>query len=163
MIEAAEKQILNAQLLLDKGLVVECVNELSNVLARNPENGRAQALLGHLQLRYFKDFAAAEEAFKIAMRNAASFPDLYIDYAFLLLQVERFTETIAVINKGLEVPGISKDKLFQIFGNLYERQSKWDDAIEYYIQALIYTLNNDSLKEYEGDLKRVEAKRGRVL
>lgn len=162
MIEAAEKTLLQAQLLLEKGQVVDCVQELSTLLARQPEHGRANALLGHLQLRYFKDFTAAEEAFKIAMRNASSFPDLYVDYAFLLLQVERYTETIAVINKGLEVPGISKDKLFQIFGNLYERQSKWDDAIEYYSQALRYTLNNDSLKEYEVDLKRVEAKRGRV-
>lgn len=162
MIDAAEKTILNANLLLAKGLVVECVQELSTLLARQPEHGRANALLGHLQLRYFKDFAAAEEAFKIAMRNAASFPDLYIDYAFLLLQVERYTETIAVINKGLEVPGISKDKLFQIFGHLYERQSKWDDAVEYYTQALLYTLNNESLKEYEVDLKRVEVKRGRA-
>jgi tetratricopeptide (TPR) repeat protein len=162
MIDAAEKTILNANLLLEKGLVVECVQELSTLLARQSEHGRANALLGHLQLRYFKDFAAAEEAFKIAMRNAASFPDLYIDYAFLLLQVERYTETIAVINKGLEVPGIAKDKLFQIFGHLYERQSKWDDAVEYYTQALLYTLSNDSLKEYEGDIVRVGVKRGRI-
>jgi tetratricopeptide (TPR) repeat protein len=162
MIDAAEKTILNANLLLAKGLVAECVQELSTLLARQPEHGRSNALLGHLQLRYFKDFAAAEEAFKIAMRNAASFPDLYIDYAFLLLQVERYTETIAVINKGLEVPGISKDKLFQIFGHLYERQSKWDDAVEYYTQALLYTLNNESLKEYEVDIVRVGVKRGRI-
>mgnify|MGYP000849906044 FL=1 len=162
MIEAADNQILKAQNLLAEGRVEECLQELSLVLARQPENGRAQALLGHLRLRYFRNYNAAEESFKIAMRQAANYPDLYYDYADLLIMLERYTETVAVLNKGMEVPGIEKDKLYILFGRLNERQEKWDDAIDYYTKALIYTFSDDVFAACNADINRCNLKKRRV-
>ncbi len=162
MIEAADNQILKAQHLLVEGKVEECLQELSLVLARQPENGRAQALLGHLRLRYFQNFNAAEESFKIAMRQSSNYPDLYYDYAELLIMLERFTETIAVLNKGMVVPGIEKDKLYSLFGRLNERQEKWDDAIDFYTKALLYTFSEEMFTIYNANINRCNLKKRRV-
>ncbi|MBK7888509.1 MAG: hypothetical protein IPJ86_14890 [Bacteroidetes bacterium] len=45
--------------------------ELQVIIARYPEQGKAQAMLGSIYLHHLADFTAAEEAFRIAMRQAA--------------------------------------------------------------------------------------------
>ena len=162
MKEATDSQILKAHRLLSEEKVEECLQELSLVLARQPENGSAQALLGHLRMRYFKNFQSAEEAFKVAMRQSANHPELYYDYAELLVMLERYTETVAVLNKGMEVPGIEKDKLYRLFGRLNERQEKWDDAIDFYTKALLYTFFEEMIAKCNADINRCNMKKLRV-
>lgn len=162
MIEAAEKQFLLARTFLREGKVEESLNELNLILARQPEYGKGQALLGHLLFHYYRDFVSAEEAFRKAMRQSPNHDETYLDYASLLLQLERFTETVAVLNKAMEVPGIEKDKAYRIFGMLSERQEKWDEAIDYFSKALIFTFSLASIKLYEEDIQRALKKKSLI-
>ncbi|CAN5376247.1 hypothetical protein BH11BAC2_BH11BAC2_24910 [soil metagenome] len=162
MIDPTEKQYLKARSLLSEGKPDEAVQELSLILALQPDNGKGQALLGHLMFRYFKDYVGAENAFRNAIKQAPTYAELYIDYAEMLLVLERYTETVAILNKSLEVPGIEKDKVNRLFGMLYERQTKWDEAIAYYNKSLIFTFSNEDLKIYEADIARCLMKKGKV-
>ena len=64
-------QLLVIQQLLEQGKVGEALAELQVIIARYPEQGKAQAMLGSIYLHHLADFTAAEEAFRIAMRQAA--------------------------------------------------------------------------------------------
>ncbi len=162
MIDAAEKQFLKARTFLHEGKVEESLQELNLILARQPEFGKGQALLGHLLYHYFRDFTNAEEAFRKAMRQSPNHDETYLDYAALLLQLERFTETIAVLNKAMEVPGIEKDKVYRLFGMLSERQERWEEAIDYYSKALLFTFSVEAITGYEEDINRVLKKKSKV-
>ena len=154
MIEATEKQLYKARTLLLEGKLDEALLELDVLLVRQPDFGKGQVLFGHIQFRYFKNYAGAEESFRKAMKLAPDYAELYFDYSELLLQLERYTETVAVLNKSMEIPGIEKDKIYYRFGLLYERQSKWEEAINYFGQALHYTFSDEMVKQYEMDVLR---------
>ena len=110
MINAIDKQFFLAARLLQSGQVEECMNELSLLLIRYPDHGRGNALLGRLYLRHLSEFTLAEECFNKALRYDPLYPELYYDYAELLIHLEKYTEAIAVLNKGFEIPGIEKNK-----------------------------------------------------
>ena len=162
MIEAADRQFLRAQNFLREGKVDECMQELNLILARQPEYGKGQALQGHLLLHYFQDFVNAEESFKKAMRLEPSYGETYLDYGLLLLRLERLTETVAILNKSMEVPGIEKDKVYRVMGMLSERQEKWDEAIDNFSKAIAYTFSNEALTLYEADILRIQRKRSSI-
>ncbi len=160
MADTNSQQLIVIQQYLDQGQTGEGLSELLVLLARQPEHGRAQAMYGKILMLNLKDYQSAEVAFKIGMRHAASYPDLYYDYGELLLRMDKGTESVAVLNKGLEVPGIDKDKIYSLFGKLYERQAKWEDAIEYYTKAILYSLSDLTVVEYRKDVERVKFKMG---
>jgi len=158
MSEHTATQLLLIQQHLEQGKVGEALAELQVMIARHPEHGKAQAMAGSIYLHQLQDFTAAEDAFRIAMRQAPAYPTLYYDYGTLLLRLDKATETVAVLNKSLEVPGIEKDKIYQLFGNLYEREKKWEEAIEYYTKAIFYSLSDLDVTRYQNDLNRVKIK-----
>lgn len=160
MADTNVQQLIVIQQYLDQGRIGEALGELLVLLARQPEHGRAQAIYGKILMLSLKDYQSAEEAFKVAMRHAAAYPDLYYDFGELLLRMDKGTESVAVLNKALEVPGIDKDKIYGLFGKLYERQAKWEDAIEYYTKAILYSLSDLTVEEYRKDVERVKLKMG---
>ncbi len=158
MADTHTTHLISIQQLLAQGKAGEALSELQVLLSRNPEHGRAQALYGHILLNHLVDYSAAEEAFRIALRHAPTYPALYYDYGELLLRLDKGTELIAVLNKSLEVPGVEKDKVYRLFGMLYERESKWEDAISYYTKALLYALSDINVAAYRNDVIRVQGK-----
>lgn len=145
--------------LLNSGRKEEAIAELSQLLSKNPDSGRLQSFYGKVLFRYLHQYEAAEEAFRKALRSNGEDPELYPEYAALLLQGGKFTEMVAVLNRALEVPLVTKDIIYQLFGQLYERQQNWDEAMEYYTRAALFTLDNAQLLVYLADRERVLKKR----
>lgn len=158
MADIQAQQLIRIQQLLKEGQAGEALAELQVLLARSPDHGRGQALYGHILLWLLLDYPAAEEAFRIAMRQSPAYPDLYYDYGELLLRLDKGTEMVAVLNKALEVPGIEKDRIYRLFGQLYEREKKWEDALEYYTRAIFHTLSTLTGSAYRDDVERVKGK-----
>lgn len=158
MIDATAKLLLIIRTHLKAGRIEDALQDINLLLTRDPESGKAQAMLGHLQFRYYGNPAAAEEAFKKAMRVEGDLPELYLDYGELLLQTGKYTEMVAVLNKATEIPMMPLDRVNRLFGMLYERQARWDEAMDYYTKAILYTLDNDLMDQYEKDLQRCRRK-----
>jgi predicted Zn-dependent protease len=153
-------QLLQIQQYLREGRMAEALADLQVLIVREPDNGRARAMLGQLFMNQLQDYPSAEEHFRAAMRLVPAWPELYYDYCRLLLLLDRGAETIALLNRSLEVPGIEKDRIYFLFAQLYERQQHWDDAVEYYSKALQYTLIDEHLEQYRRSLERIKLKRG---
>jgi tetratricopeptide (TPR) repeat protein len=154
MINASEKQFFLASRLLKEGQVEECMNELSLLLIRYPDHGRGNALLGHLFMRHLSDYSQAETCFNQALRFDALYPELYYDFADLLIQIEKYTEAIAVLNKAFEIPGIEKNKLYRWTGMIYEKQKDFDQAILNYTQAIYDSFSDAFIQLLKSDIKR---------
>jgi tetratricopeptide (TPR) repeat protein len=154
MINASDKQFFLASRLLKEGQIEECINELSLLLIRYPDHGRGNALLGRLYLRHLSDYTKAEECFLQALRFDPLYPELYYDFAELLIQIEKYTEAIAVLNKGFEIPGIEKNKLYRWTGMIYEKQKDFDQAILNYTQAIYDSFSDAFIQLLKSDIKR---------
>lgn len=154
MISASDKQFFLASRLLKEGHIEECINELSLLLIRYPDHGRGNALLGRLYLRYLSDYTKAEECFLQALRFDPLYPELYYDFAELLIHLEKYTEAIAVLNKGFEIPGIEKNKLYRWTGMIYEKQKDFDQAILNYTQAIYDSFSDAFIQLLNSDIKR---------
>jgi tetratricopeptide (TPR) repeat protein len=159
MINASDKQFYLATRLLKEGQVEECINELSLLLIRYPDHGRGNALLGHLFMRHLSDYSQAEECFNQALRFGPLYPELYYDFAELLIQLEKYTGAIAVLNKGFEIPGIEKEKMLRLFGLIYEKQQNYDQAITYYTDAIFQSMSETAIKKLQSDIQRCMLKK----
>ncbi len=159
MINASDKQFFLASRLLKEGQIEECINELSLLLIRYPDHGRGNALLGHLYMRHLSNFSLAEECFTKAIRFDPLYPELYYDFAELLIHLEKYTEAIAVLNKGFEIPGIEKEKMLRLFGLVYEKQQNYDQAINYYTDGIIQSMSETAIKKLQSDIQRCMLKK----
>jgi superkiller protein 3 len=159
MIEANENQLLQARIFWDEGKIDESTQLLSLILSRKPDFGKALAFQGWLFYKYYVDYTNAEDSFKKALRTAPDYPELYLNYGEFLIQLERYNEAIAVLNKGMEVPCIDKYKAHRLFGMLYERQKEWDEAIASYTKSIQYTFLLDEMEQSKYDLNRIAQKR----
>lgn len=153
---ADTQALIKIQQLLENGKEAEAMSELQVLLARQPDSGVARALLGRILMQRMLDVSAAEETFKLALRTAPNYAPLYYDYGKLLIQSDKATEAVAILNRALEVAGVEKDKIYRLFGQLYERQAKWEDALEYYRLGLMWSLEVPD--SFEKDMERVRRK-----
>jgi tetratricopeptide (TPR) repeat protein len=152
--EALELHYIKALVYLREKQVEECIREVDLMLARQPENGKAKGIQALIYHRYLRDYTKAEELFKQAVRLEPTIDKTYLWYAALLLDLGRFSETVAILNKATEIPGVEKDKVDRLFGLLNERQEKWDDALSYYSKAQLYTFSSESMNELQQDIDR---------
>ena len=143
---------------LRNGRLAEGLSEMQLLLTRYPDDGRVQCLQGHVLMTYLQEFTAAEEAYRQALRNAPDYVELYYEYTGLLLRMDRSTEAIAILNRGMQVPGIEKDLLYRLMGQVYERESRWNDAMEEYTRAVRYSFEQDRISIYINDIERVKTK-----
>lgn len=160
MINATDKQVYLITRLLKEGLVDECINELSLLLLRFPDHGRGNALLGNLYLKHLINYSGAEVCFGIALRSDPLNPELYYDFSELLIILEKFTEAVAVINKGFEIPGIDKGRLFYLMGLFYEKQMEMDQAIVNYTESILHSDSDAFIKKTQSAIARCLLKRG---
>lgn len=153
-----DQQHLQVRQLLQQGRIADCLSELQLMTARDPEDGKAHALFGHLQLRHLEDMEAAESSLRLAMRYAPTYPPLYLDYAELLMRLEKHTETIAVLNRALEVKGIEKDRIHRLMGQVYEKEKRWSEAVDHYTQSILQSFSEEFVLEVRKDLMRIRMK-----
>lgn len=158
--DALDLHFLNALAHLREGRVEDAVRELTLLQGRQPENGKAKWLEAKILHENLRDYARAEELYKQAMRLEPTFDLLHLSYASLLIDLSRFAEAIAVLNKAAEIPGVEKDKVDRLFGLLNERQEKFDDALQHFNKAMLYTFSNEQMDVLQKDIERVMRKKG---
>jgi tetratricopeptide (TPR) repeat protein len=153
-----DQQHLQIRQLLQQGRIADCLTELHLMIGIDPEDGKARALFGHVQLRHLEDLEGAESSFRLAMRNSPTYAPLYLDYAELLMRLEKHTETVAVLNRALEVKGIEKDRIHRLMGQVYEKEMRWSEAVEQYTQAILLSFSEEFVLDVRKDLMRIKMK-----
>lgn len=153
-----DQQHLQIRQLLQQGRITDCLTELELMTGMDPEDGKARALLGHVQYRHLDDLEGAESSFRLAMQYSPTYAPMYLDYAEVLMRLEKHTETIAVLNRAMEVKGIEKDRLHRLMGQIYEKEKRWSEAVEQYTQAILVSFSEDFVLEARKDLMRIRMK-----
>lgn len=155
----AEKLFYQAVLKFDQGDITASVDLLNDLVARFPEFGKAYNYLGEIYFLFFKDAVAAETHFKKAIIASPEFSDSYINYVKLLLSRERFAEANANLNKVAEIPGAKKQNVYEQYGVMNELQSKYDDAVSFYIKAIGFSFSDEEIIACEKAIARCKIKK----
>lgn len=155
----AEKLFLKAEQLLGNGSVAEAVAILAELNSKNAASGNAAALLAHIYLKHFRNTAKAEELAKKALAESPVLFQPCLTLADIYLAQERYTELIAMLNKASEIIEAPKDKVFERFGKLYEIQTRFDDAAEYYKKAILNSFSEEDIRSYESAIQRCTLKK----
>ena len=154
----ADKLFFAADQKVGEGKIAEATDLLLGIIEKYPEYGRAYNHLGYLYETRFKDINVAESYYREALKLCPEYPATYLNYAVILSSQERFAELTAMLNKALEVPGISKDKVYNEYAIMYELSGKYEDSIQSYRKAFHYALNEKDLEMYEKSILRCRHK-----
>lgn len=136
----------------------EAFEKYENILYEEPGYAPAHNSMGWIYKTQFEDYEKAENHFKAAIQNNALYPHPYFHLASLLLDLERFDELKKLLEQCLRVVTIEKAWVFYRYAMAEELQGKYNDAIKYYQQAILNTMNNDKIKDYQTDIDRCKTK-----
>jgi tetratricopeptide (TPR) repeat protein len=154
----ADKLFFLSDQKINDGDIGGATDLLLGLIEKFPEFGRAYNHLGYIYETRFKDVITAEKYYKEALSRNPEYPATYMNYAVILSSQERFAELTALLNKALEVPGISKDRIYNEFGIMHELLGRYEEAINAFRKAINYALNEKDIEMYEKSISRSKLK-----
>ncbi len=159
ILSKADEMFFDADDKIRNGQIVEAKDILINLINQFPEYGRAYNHLGWIYETKYKDYATAENYYRKALEFAPDYPAVYLNYAIVLSSMEKFDELEKLLNQALTVPGISKDKIFNEFGIMYELKGEFLKAIDFYKKAINASLADKDIEIYRESINRCKTKR----
>lgn len=156
----ADELFFRADEKIKAGAFPEAKAMLEQALEINPKHGRANNHLGWLYETKYQDLTKAEEYYKKAIEFAPEYPPGYTNYAVALSTLERYDELAQLLEKAMNVPGINKEALYNEYGIMYERQGKFQEAIEHYQKGLNMAMNDNAIERYKKSIDRCKTKMG---
>ncbi|NNC85549.1 MAG: tetratricopeptide repeat protein [Bacteroidia bacterium] len=159
MIEDADRLFYAAKEHYDNGAVSAAAEAYQQILDEYPNHGKSLAHLAEIFISYYKNPSQAEDLIRKAIQNEPSYTTSYFLFADLLLEQERYSELIAVLNKVKEIPGVAKDFVLKYFALLNEMQGNYDQAIDFFKQAIRKSLSNKNITEFAEAIDRCNLKK----
>ncbi len=153
-----ESTLAQADSLIKAGQIQTAVELLVKILQYNPQFGKAYNYLGWIYETQYQNYTYAEECYRNAMKYAPDYAPVYLNYAYLLLSGRRFDELKAHLDKALAIPNVSKDRIYNHYGLMYEMQQNPEAAMSYYVKAVMSTLDTSTLPYYKEAIERCKVK-----
>jgi tetratricopeptide (TPR) repeat protein len=153
-----ESMFQEADRLLNEKAIAEGMNMLNSIIQEAPEFGKAYNHLGWIYETQYKDYANAEKNYKLALQYMPAYHATYYNYAIVLSVLQRWDDLIALLNKGLTIPGVNKSTLHNEFGIMYETRGMFKEAIEAYKNYATSTFNNKQLDTAKESIERCKKK-----
>jgi tetratricopeptide (TPR) repeat protein len=132
----------------------EAFNKYEEILYEEPDYAPAHNSLGWIYKTQFENFQKAEVHFKAAIAADPLYPHPYFHYATILVDLERFEELKEFLDRCLGIRTIDKSWVYFRFGMIAELRGQFAEAISWYKKALLQTMNNDKVKDYQADIDR---------
>lgn len=154
-----EDLFLEAEKALDEGNHREGKRILTEILSEEPSYGKAHNHLGWLYKSKYQDFRAAERHYKLAIQFEPEYASSYLNYAYMLRDLNRLSEMESLLHKALTIPSINKCGVYDEFGSLYELRGEYNKAIKNYRLAIRFCLNDNILEELRKNIKRCRKKK----
>lgn len=153
-----DELFFKADALLKEGKISEGKALFEKAVDIDPTHGRSYNHLGWLYETKFKDFAKAEEYYKLALEHAPEYPAGWMNYAYLLSTLKRYDDLSAHLDRAEQVPGISLGRLAAERAYMLETQGKFDEAVEMIKKALMQTYSDQDVEQYQKDIERIRRK-----
>lgn len=136
----------------------EAFQKYEEILYDEPGYAPAHNSIGWIFKTQFDDYQKAELHFQTAIKADPDYPHPYFHLASLLFDLERHQELKNHLYHCLTIKTIDKSWVYYRFGMLNEMSCHFPKAIEYYEKALINTMSNDKVKDYQTDIERCRIK-----
>lgn len=154
-----EELFLVADKAIDDGNFAEGKKILEELIHEEPCYGKAHNHLGWIYKSKYNDYRTAENHFRTAIVFEPEYPHTYLNYAYLLREIERYTDQEEVLNDALKVPGTNKAAIFDEYGSMYELKGQYNEAIKAYKKAIELSLNDKGIEDYINNIKRCKLKK----
>lgn len=153
-----EQMFAEADKSINEGEIPEAVEYLTKIIQRNPKFGKAYNHLGWIYETKYKNYAKAEENYKLALHHTPEYAAPYLNYAYFLSSLQRFDELKNHLDKAMTVPSVSKETLNNEYGLMYEVQGNPELAIDYYFKAAMGSFDNAKFDKYQEAIERCKKK-----
>ena len=140
------------------GQIVEAFDTLQYIVEQESEYGKAYNHLGWIYETKYKNFPKAEECYRLAVRYAPEYTSAYINYAILLSNLEKYDKLTELLEKSLTIAGISKAKIWNEYGIMYEMRGMYAEGIDAYKKAIQYSLSDEEIEKFEKSIYRIRKK-----
>jgi Tfp pilus assembly protein PilF len=153
-----EEKFQVADKLINENKISEAAHLLEEILAEAPDFGKAHNHLGWLYETKFKNYARAEEYYKLALKFSPEYTAVYYNYAYLLSTLRKFDELEKLLEQAIKVPGISYATLYNEYALMYEIQGKYKDAMHYFKLYIQNSYDGKTIDTAAESIKRCERK-----
>lgn len=132
---------------------------LVEILSIDPGYGRAHNHLGWIYETKIKDFDRAKRHYELAIKFCkGTYPVVYVNYGYLLIEFGLLDEAEKVIEEGLLVRGADKATLNYQKGKIAEHQQDYVQALKIYQLAQKLNFNKDFHSMLLNEIGRVQSK-----
>jgi tetratricopeptide (TPR) repeat protein len=156
--EWIEKYLAEAEQLIYANNVEGGLELMNNLLYEEPGYGTLHNYLGWAYLYYTPDVNRAELHLKMAIRFNETYAPPYLHLGTLYIRGTRYTEAIAVLEKGLQLQNANRHAFLDNIAQAYELNGEFRKAINAYKTALKATVGHESNTLMES-IKRCRKKR----
>jgi tetratricopeptide (TPR) repeat protein len=136
----------------------EAFQKYESILYEEPDYAPAHNSMGWIYKTQFENYQKAEVHFKAAIASDPLYPHPYFHLASILVDLERFEELKEFLDRCLGIRTIDKSWVYFRFGMVSELHGDYAAAIAWYEKALLQTMNNDKVKDYQADIDRCRTK-----
>ena len=77
----------------------------------------------------------------------------------MLSTLGKWDELKELLDKAINIPGITKSTIYNEYAIMYEQQGKLDEAIEYYRKTGLNTLDKTVLDRAKASIERCKSKK----
>lgn len=158
MTTQAEQTYLEAEADIRNSNYHEAFQKYESILYEEPGFAPAHNSLGWIFRTQFDNYEKAEMHLKAAIQADPLYPHPYFHLAGLYIDLEKFDELKSLLDKSLTIVTIDKAWVYYRFGMMQEIQSQYESAIAFYKKAIINSISNDKIKDYQADIERCTTK-----
>ena len=131
---------------------------LNGIIYEFPQYGPAYNHKGWLCHKILNEGEEARKYFELALKYDPEYHPTYSNYISLLNKLNELQELENLIKKALLVKGIDKVNIYNELGLLQEKTQKFDAAINSYLEAIKYSLQNDEISILNDSVNRCTSK-----
>ena len=153
-----EELYLEAEADIRNNSYVEAFRKYEAILYDEPGNGPTLNSLGWLYKTQIEDYRKAEKFYLACMNSNPLYPHAYINYAALLTDMERFDELAKHLDRCLTISTIEKSVIYLRYGIMYELKHEYVSAINFYEKAILISLSDEKIKDYQENVNRCHSK-----
>lgn len=153
-----EVRFLEAEKLLNENDFAAAKGLLEEILEMEPGYGRAHNHLGWLYYAKFDNYERAAYHFRLAIKFEPGYPASYINYCYLLNEINNEPELRSLAMKALEVPGVNKAVIYNELGRSSEMSGYYKDALANYKEAIRYSMNKNEIEVFNLNIERAKQK-----
>lgn len=144
---------------IKNGQYEEATNKLEKIIDMDPNFGKAYNHLGYLYEVKFKEFEKGETLYKLCLEKSPMYPAVYYNYSILLSTLGKYTELKDLLDRAINIPGITKSTIYNEYAIMYEQSGKLDEAIDHYKKTALNTLDKNVLNRAKESIDRCKLKK----